>query len=104
MKHANMPLIQALKGRSKLKPTETLEGPRIFEVKHDEVTGLPGRKVGDQISVHLTGRIHSQHADGHALIHVDHVKPDTSAMDHKEDPVNGPSRTLNVRTQESHSA
>lgn len=57
-----------------------MEMPRAFELKHDEIPGLAGHKVGEGISVNLEGHIHSQHADGHAIMHVSDVKPDSEKM------------------------
>lgn len=89
MKNDNLPLIQALKGKMKPKGEEPLaqfEIPRTFEVKHDEIPGLPGRPVGEAMSVRLEGHVHSQHSDGHAIMHVDSVKPDTSGIEKKQYP------------------
>ncbi len=85
MKNDHLPLIQALKGRAKPKPKpETplpqFEPPRTFEIQHHEIPGLPGKKVGEHLSVHLEGKVHMQHADGHAVMHVSTVKPDTNEM------------------------
>jgi hypothetical protein len=77
MRNSHLPLIQALKNRMKPKedPMGPMEAPRTFELKHDEVPGLAGRKVGEGITVHLKGMIHSQSADGHAVMNVDSVHP-----------------------------
>ena len=87
MKNSHLPLVQALKNR--LKPKEETFGPtempRTFELKHDEMPGLAGRKVGDGIEVRLAGLIHSQHADGHAIMHVSSVKPDSDEMNNETD-------------------
>ncbi len=103
MKNSHLPLIQALKNR--MKPKEMIgpeDMPRTFELKHTDIPGLVGRKVGEGISVNLAGRIHSQHADGHTVMHVSSVKPDSAEMDGKENPdqKNGP-KEIRVRTQES---
>jgi hypothetical protein len=63
-----------------------MEGPRTFSIEHKEIPGLPGKKVGEGISVKLTGHVHSQHNDGHMVMHVDSVKPDSSEMMDKENP------------------
>lgn len=84
MKNDNLPLVKALQNRGKKgTPANVLpiQAPRTFELKHDEITGLPGRKVGDSISVHLHGHIQSQHNEGHAVMHVSSVKPDTNAAE-----------------------
>jgi hypothetical protein len=103
----NSPLIQALKGRAKPKPEtsfDQFEPPRSFEIKHEEIPGLPGRKVGEKLSVRLEGHIHSQHNDGRSVMHVASVKPDTDAMTAKEHPdLKTPSKSgAVVTTQESH--
>lgn len=79
MRNSHLPLIQAMKNRMKPKeePFSPPEMPRTFELKHGEVSGLAGRKVGEGISVKLKGMIHSQHAEGHAIMHVSSVKPDS---------------------------
>lgn len=88
MKNSHLPLIQALKNR--MKPKEEMlgpaEAPRTFELSHDEIPGLAGHQVGEHISVNLAGQIHSQHADGHAIMHVASVKPDSNEMVSKENP------------------
>lgn len=104
MKNSHLPLIQALKNR--MKPKEegpSFEAPRRFEVLHSEVPGLPGRKVGEAISVNMKGHIQSQSADGHAVVHVSSVSPDSDEMTKKENPdaSDGP-KELRVGTQESH--
>jgi hypothetical protein len=89
MKNANLPIIQALKGRAKPRPSTTFdqfEMPRTFEVQHHEIPGLPGRKVGEKLSVRLQGHVHSQHADGKTVIHVASVKPDSDEMKEKTNP------------------
>lgn len=107
MKNENMPLIQALRGRVKSKPEPSFDQfkpSRTFQIDHSEVPGLPGRAVGDHISVNLHGKIHSQSADGHAIMHVSSVKPDTEEGTKKEYPEQKtPSESgALVRTQESH--
>ncbi len=85
----NSPLIQALKGKAKPKGETSFDEfkpPRTFEIHHGEVPGLPGRQVGEPITVSLSGHIHSQHNEGHAVMHVDEVKPDTNKMTEKEHP------------------
>lgn len=88
MKNEDHPLMQALKAHAKPSGPAfvPMEGPRTFEINHDEIPGLPGKAVGEHISVHLEGHIHSQHNDGHAVMHVAEVKPDTNEMTAKENP------------------
>lgn len=106
MKNESHPLMRALKAR--MRPSGPAfapeEGPRTFTVKHTEIPGLPGKKVGEDISVHLHGHIHSQSNDGHAVIHVAAVKPDSTEMTQKQYPHSKtPSKTGSmVTTQESH--
>lgn len=105
MKNSDHPLMQALKARnSSGKPPEhpfaEFEAPRSFEIKHAEIPSLPGKKVGDAISVRLEGHVHSQNNDGHAVMHVSSVKPDSSEMKDAENP--DEKETPLVRTQESH--
>lgn len=107
MKNDHLPIIQALKGRSKPKGDTSLpqfEAPRTFEIQHSEIPGLPGRKVGEHISVTLQGHVHSQSNDGRAVMHVSSVKPDSEAMTKEENPEAGKSpKEIRVQTQESHS-
>ncbi len=89
MKNSHLPIIQALKNKNKpMKevPSPVMDFPRTFEVKHSEVPGLAGHRVGEHISVNLKGKIHSQNADGHAILHVASVKPDSSEMKAKQNP------------------
>lgn len=89
MKNENLPLIQALKGRSKKGSVESFhsfEPPRTFQLQHHEIPGLPGKKIGETISVNLKGKVHMQHADGHAVMHVTSVKPDSQEMADKTNP------------------
>lgn len=109
MKNDHLPIIQALKGRQKPKsetPLPQFEAPRMIHVNHSEVPGLPGRKVGEPITVHVTGHVHSQHNEGHAIMHVSSVKPDTSGTEKKQYPEQKvPERGVDpvrVRTQQSH--
>lgn len=106
MKNDHLPLLQALRGRSKPKTdsVQPIEMPRAFEIQHHEIPGLPGKKVGDHISVNLAGHIHSQNNDGHAVMHVSSVKPDSTEMTDKANPGRKtPSMTgAAVTTQESH--
>lgn len=104
MKNSHLPLIQALKNR--LKPKEESAGPmdmpRTFELKHNEMADLAGRKVGEGISINLRGHIQSQHSDGRAIMHVANVKPDSSEMTNKENPdADASPKEIRVRTQES---
>lgn len=101
------PLIQALRKRA---PSNSIadfhpaEMPRTFELKHHEMPNLAGQRVGSPITVSLKGHIHSQHADGHTVMHVAAVKPDTNAMTDKANPGRKtPSDSgAIVTTQESH--
>lgn len=108
MKNDHLPLIQALKGRQKPKDdTAQLDmPPRTMMIHHTEIPGLPGRKVGEPITVNVQGHIHSQHNDGHAIVHVSSIKPDTSGTEKKQYPEqNVPERgvdEIRVRTQQSH--
>lgn len=111
MKNDNSPLIQALRGKAKPKPStefDKFEPPRTFQVHHGEVPGLPGRRVGDQISVSLHGKIHSQSADGHAIVHVDRVEAKPDSMDRTKEnypdfKATSRSGAIRVQTEESHS-
>lgn len=109
MKGDELPIIQALKGKQKSKgetPLPQLEAPRSVMVHHSEIPGLPGRQVGETVAVRLEGHIHSQHNDGHAIVHVNSIKPDTSSTEKKQYPEqNVPERGVDqvrVRTQQSH--
>ncbi len=86
MKNDHLPLIQAMKGRAKTVPGEPsfAPPPRTFEIKHEEIPGLPGRKVGEALSVRVHGKIHQQSADGHAVMHVSSVKPDSQDLTDQE--------------------
>ncbi len=87
MKNDHLPIIQALKGRQPAPKADVFDPmPRTFEVKHSDVPGLSEKKVGTPLSVVLRGKIHMQHGDGHALMHVDSVKPDSDEMAQKENP------------------
>lgn len=88
MPNENSPLVKAMMARAKPKgdALPQFDAPRTFEVQHGEVPGLGGQKVGEPITVSFEGHIHSQHNDGHAVIHVDKVKPDSTAMTEKEHP------------------
>jgi hypothetical protein len=89
VRNENSPLIKALQGRAKPKgdaPLPQFDAPRTFEIHHGEVAGLAGQKVGTPITVSLAGHIHSQNNDGHAVMHVDSVKPDSDGMTAKEHP------------------
>ena len=89
MKNDSHPLLQALKARSKSTANpkmEPFEMPRSLQIDHGEIPGLPGRKVGEPITVTLSGHIHSQSNDGHAVMHIASVKPDSKEMDEKESP------------------
>lgn len=105
MKNDHLPLIQALKGKTKSKPDSPVlpfESPRVFELQHKEIPGLPGRRVGEPITVNLHGHIHSQHNDGRTLIHVASVKPDSASMEKKENPeTQSETKEIRVRTQQS---
>lgn len=96
MKNDHLPLIQALKGRTKKPESFNFEVPRIFEVKHSEIPGLPGKKIGEHITVNLRGHI-ADHGDGRSTIHVADVKPDSTEMTNKESP-----DSVRVITQQSH--
>lgn len=108
MKGDHLPIIQALKGKIKPKaesPTLPFENPRTFELQHSEIPGLPGRRVGEPITVNLHGHIQSQHNDGHTVMHVASVKPDSEEMDAKENPetqTDSQAKEVRVRTQQSH--
>lgn len=109
MKNENHPLIQALKGRSKSPvakdPFPAFDSPRTFEVQHTEIPGLPGKHVGEHISVRLEGHVHSQHNDGKTIMHVASVKPDSTEMTQKENPdkvTPSKSGAVSVQTQQSH--
>ncbi len=87
MRNDHLPIIQALKGRQAVPKADVFDPmPRTFEVKHSDVPGLAEKKVGASLSVVLHGKIHMQHGDGHALMHVDSVKPDSDEMTQKENP------------------
>lgn len=110
MKNSDHPLMQALKSKnSSGKPPEhpfaQFEAPRSFEINHEEIPGLPGKKVGEAISVRLEGHVHSQNNDGHAVMHVASVKPDSTEMTDKENEgrkTPSESGAVSVKTQESH--
>ncbi len=109
MKNDNHPLIAALKGKAKPfgnTNLPNLQSPRTLEVQHHEIPGLPGRHVGEPITVNVHGHIHSQSNDGHAVMHISSVKPDTSGTEKKQYPEqNVPERGIDpvsVRTQQSH--
>jgi len=72
MKNDNHPLVKAMQSRIKSSgpPFAPMQGPRTFEIQHHEIPGLPGRRVGEPITVSLKGHIHSQHNDGKAVMHV----------------------------------
>ncbi len=89
MKNSHLPLLQALKGRQPAKASDLGsldEPPRTLQIQHDEIPGLPSRKVGEKISVNLEGHVHSQHNDGHAIMHVSSVKPDSTERTAQENP------------------
>lgn len=107
MKNDHLPLIQALKARSKKKSEPDVSIPpfeslRTFDVQHSEIPGLPGRRIGEPITVNLHGHIHSQHSDGRAVIKVASVKPDTKEMDAKENPDTKETKEMRIGTQQSH--
>lgn len=104
------PIIQAMKDRSTKQvgatPFDPFDEGRLFELQHDKDTipGLPGRRVGEGISVNLEGHVHSQH-DGKTMMRVTSVKPDSTEMTAKENPDSGtPSKSgaVSVQTQQSH--
>lgn len=106
MKNADLPLMQALKGRAKPKGNTTFdkfEPPRTFEIHHHEIPGLPGKRVGEHISVNLKGQVHSQH-EGKTVVHINDIKPDSSEMTKESYPdKKTPSHSgAIVTTQESH--
>lgn len=109
MKNDNLPLVQALRNSGK-KGTPAnvpeIQAPRTIMVHHSEIPGLPGRRVGEPVTVNIQGHIHSQHADGHAIVHVSSVKPDTSGTEKSQYPDQKvPERGVDqvrVRTQQSH--
>lgn len=90
MRNEDLPLIRALKDHAKPKsgapPLPQFDAPRTFEIQHHELPGLAGHEVGEEISVNLKGHVHSQHNDGHVVMHVSEVKPDTNDMTEKENP------------------
>lgn len=89
MKNDHLPLIRALGKKAKpanLPDLPTFESPRVFEIKHHEITGIAGRRVGEKVSVHLRGHIHSQHNDGRTVMHVSSIKPDSDEMKDKQYP------------------
>ncbi len=87
MKNDHLPIIQALKGRQPVPKADVFDPmPRSVEIKHSEVPGLSDKKVGEPLSVLLHGKIHMQHGDGHAIMHVNSVKPDSAGMTQKENP------------------
>jgi hypothetical protein len=105
MKNDNSPLIQALKGRTRPKLENALpqfEAPRAITIHHHEIPGLPGRRIGEQISVRLQGHIHSQNNDGHTVVHVSSVKPDSEGMEKEGNPDEKEPKSHIVTTQESH--
>lgn len=108
MRGDHLPIIQALKNRQKSKaaPVQGPDLPRTLMVHHHEIPGLPGRKVGEPVTVRIQGHIHSQSNDGHAVVHVASIKPDSSETEKKQYPEqNVPERGIaevRVRTQQSH--
>lgn len=105
MRNDNLPLVQALRARAKNKPeaegpVQSLEIPRTFELQHTDIPGLPGRRVGEAITVNLNGHIHSQH-DGRTIIRVASVKPDSKEMEAQANP-EAQAKEIRVRTQQSH--
>lgn len=108
MKGDHLPIVQALKGNIKKATNNTIafEQPRSIEIQHHEIPGLPGRQVGEPITVQVHGHIHSQHNDGKAVMHVSSIKPDTSGTEKKQYPDQKvPERGVDevrVRTQQSH--
>jgi hypothetical protein len=104
------PIIQAMKDRSKKQvgatPFDPLDEGRLFELQHDQDTipGLPGKRVGEAMTVNLTGHVHSQH-NGKTMMRVTSVKPDSDDMTEEENPdLKTPSESgaVSVRTQQSH--
>lgn len=98
MKNNNLPIIQALKAKMRPKGEPTIhdfQSPRTFEIQHHEIPGLVNKKVGDPVTVSLTGQINSQHSDGKAIMHVASVKQSGDSPKADNPPVS-------VRTQESH--
>lgn len=82
MKNEDHPLVRALSrdkgsagGDSKMLDFDEI--PTYLNLKHSDIPGLPGRKVGEQITVNVSGHIHSQHNDGHAVMEVHHIAPDS---------------------------
>lgn len=53
------------------------EVPTYLNLKHSDIPGLPGRKVGETVTVRVSGHIQSQHNDGHAVMEVHDVSPDS---------------------------
>lgn len=80
MKNDEHPMIQAMmkkKGKQSEPMMALPESSRHLEIKHEELPGLGTHAVGKTISAVVHGTIHSQHANGHAMIEISHIKPHT---------------------------
>jgi hypothetical protein len=86
MRNDHLPLIAALKGHRppSVGPPALEPVPRTFELQHSDIPGLAAKHVGEPLTVKLQGHVHMQHADGHAVMHVSSVKPDSAELIQKE--------------------
>lgn len=77
MRNKSNPLAEAMGHKATPPSIDFKDVPsRQIEIHHSEIPGLPGRHVGEHITVSLQGHIAS-HEDGHSVLEVHHVAPDS---------------------------
>ena len=103
MKGDQNPIVQALHRKKSKGPDTALHlmpMARTFELRHHEIPNLKGKKVGEPLSVHVHGTVHSQHEDGHAMMNVESVKEEQGEPASEQSPQEE-KKEIHVRTQQT---
>lgn len=108
MKNDNHPIVQAMLSKrgpstSGSTPFDMMEPSRHLEIKHAELPGLGNVAVGSKVTAMVHGTVRSQHSDGHSMIEIHQIKPDSPAEDKAVNPdFKEPKGNPVVMTQDSH--
>lgn len=94
MKNGDHPLIRALKSKGKLTPAA--ESQRVFELQKEDIHPMARPDIGDNLHMHVYGRVKHVGDDGSMTMHVDKV-------DHQfpEEEVAGVAKEPIITTQQS---
>lgn len=91
---SNHPLISALKNGPKKMPSTM---GRTLTITTADIPDLKNSKVGDAVTVYVTGKVNSIHDDGRIVVEVSSVTPNAE----REDDDEMTKKPLMVMTQES---